>query len=1250
MHKFLTQLHPAVTFLFILVGLTFGLYTTAAKADESNWLTATPTFTKLIDHATGDDIWRHNQTCRVKADASYNRSPAGMLPAPDKITLCTYDTAWGSFGDKVVDPDQNGYQYIRLGDYSAYRRLWNNPFFDYAVPQGNKFIVSTDNQGQSKKMSMYEDLHFSLVAESKEYGLEYGYRMDDAVKKTEITDAVSGQPLWIGSIGLSQNGRWAVMAAGHGVIRYDLENHRYTTFGPRMSGAYDFDITNDGRYVLISGGNTAGLLQMYDLSTCTIESNPNDQATCQSRDLARVNTAIDAVHTTFEYTSISYDGTIIKTTACDRATTYECNVWQIALPTAYQLDYLALGDSFSSGEGDAKSAVPFAIGLPYSPLWFANRYFGTQNYLPGTDGNADASLAINQGINTKAEKCHISHRSYPFLIAAHYGMGDGQSSESRFRSVACSGSRQNDVINLSSEREENGGYRGQFEGQLGKNVDKSTVDTRKRNAINSFIPGRAAQIEFISKYKPKSATITISGNDIGFGTKITDCLMYGTCGWATDPEQKQTFASQIKSQYGEIRETIDKLRSASPQTKLYVIGYSRLTKTDFFCSQPNVFLDREERILADEVVKYLNDVIEAAATSKGVMYVNVENTLIDKGLCSGELLPVVNGLRIGEDQPENLLGVDLPTTLRLVGAESYHPNSRGHQLLFEAVRSQVGNPSYRPACHSISFNTHCGSAVPEPATPEYFRASSSEPTNTIINNLRIIADNSGKTLNGFGDVVTKAGAQGRIVIDNLASAVNLSPNIPYESIIRSTPVTVATGTTSADGSIDASFTIPADTPPGYHTLHVMTILETGEPVDITQRILVIASEQDIDGDGIANSSDACPFVTPSGRDDNHDGIDDACPSEADTMSPPPDVTEPRIAVPSYSANPVVVGGASRLSLTLTDTRPGAVAPYSLPAVVSGLSTETSSPAAEYFIGNTDPGKGKATPLRLSEIIAPSDGSLPVTKAIYAGDLPTTLPPGTHKITMRAQDKAGNWASLVDYVVVYNADSAVAPGGGRASGRLLMTPSTARGDLLPGLKYAQGVSPGTPSPSPTKQPQEDRLSLAFNIEFTKASSTTPPPQFHIPKDSSNFHLSYVTGTNCEDLAHANNCFVTEISTTSDKKITHFSTEGENNSRGTIYGKAVAQRVRISNASTTTASNPDGSTSLTTTPGERTTSSKTLHFKASFTDAKRLVDTTAPSRFEVTFYESTVDPRNPGTAAPYYRLSPIEVERGKMRIYF
>src|SRR6266404_7242459 len=140
----------------------------------------------------------------------------------------------------------------------------------------------------------------------------------------------------------------------------------------------------------------------------------------------------------------------------------------------HQQDYLALGDSYISGEGAFQ-------------------------YLQGTD--------------TANNQCHLSLISYPLLIgqALNYDA---------YHSVACSGATTDDIVNASNT----------YSGQL---VHKAPRQSYSNNEIDSvlsnFQPGYIDQLDFVKQYQPKVVTVSIGGNDIGFSDRLRSCLVSGTC-------------------------------------------------------------------------------------------------------------------------------------------------------------------------------------------------------------------------------------------------------------------------------------------------------------------------------------------------------------------------------------------------------------------------------------------------------------------------------------------------------------------------------------------------------------------------------------------------------------------------------------------------------------------------------------------------------------------------------------------------
>ncbi|MGH7927648.1 MAG: GDSL-type esterase/lipase family protein, partial [Candidatus Binatia bacterium] len=210
--------------------------------------------------------------------------------------------------------------------------------------------------------------------------------------------------------------------------------------------------------------------------------------------------------------------------------------------------------------------------------------------------------------------------------------------ESLFRSVACSGAVMGDIKNISSKGKS--GYFGHYKQYRG--LDSGGIVSEKESALESFTPARAAQIQFAEKYQPKAITLTIGGNDTGFSDKIRECISnpLQSCKYATT--QLAAGGKEIQNLFDELKATYDAVHAASPRTKVYVVGYPKFVNSDIeICLSTNVLLDKTEREYINQATMYLNDVVEAAARSTGMTYIDIENALEGNELC-GRPQPFVN--------------------------------------------------------------------------------------------------------------------------------------------------------------------------------------------------------------------------------------------------------------------------------------------------------------------------------------------------------------------------------------------------------------------------------------------------------------------------------------------------------------------------------------------------------------------------------------------------------------------------------
>ena len=266
--------------------------------------------------------------------------------------------------------------------------------------------------------------------------------------------------------------------------------------------------------------------------------------------------------------------------------------------------YLALGDSFTSGEGETNDSY----------------------YLGGA-----------------SNRCHLSSRSYPFLLANLWNMAGG--------STACSG---------------------------------ATMQAARVNSGKSNQPEQLAELEFVS---PQVATVGIGGNDAGLIGKLKDCLGLDTCRWAGTAEDRRRTAMEIKNLYPHLKQFyIDtKVRTLGP---VIIVGYPRIITSEQGClSGIGALLNQTERVFMNEAIHYLNQVIQAAANDVGVEYADVENAFSGGELCSSLEPPFMNSIRKGDDY---VVIAALPL-MKIVGAESFHPKPEGHVKVAAKIFQNFSN-------------------------------------------------------------------------------------------------------------------------------------------------------------------------------------------------------------------------------------------------------------------------------------------------------------------------------------------------------------------------------------------------------------------------------------------------------------------------------------------------------------------------------------------------------------------------------
>ncbi|HWR49435.1 MAG TPA: SGNH/GDSL hydrolase family protein [Pseudonocardiaceae bacterium] len=152
-------------------------------------------------------------------------------------------------------------------------------------------------------------------------------------------------------------------------------------------------------------------------------------------------------------------------------------------------------------------------------------------------------------------------------------------------------------------------------------------------------------------------TITIGGNDAGFGPVLQTCTVATsdrTCAAAVDAAE--AFERFVLP--GRLARTYAAIRGAAPQARVSVLGYPRLFDLAPSCTDPNApNLIRRRKL--NHGADVLNDVIrQTVSRQSGFSFADVRDRFTGHGVCSAD--PWING----------------PSVPTVTGP--YHPNQKGY--------------------------------------------------------------------------------------------------------------------------------------------------------------------------------------------------------------------------------------------------------------------------------------------------------------------------------------------------------------------------------------------------------------------------------------------------------------------------------------------------------------------------------------------------------------------------------------------
>ena len=470
------------------------------------------------------------------------------------------------------------------------------------------------------------------------------YYFDATNPDYEIKNDI-GQYVETRSYALSANGEWVIIELpGKGLALLNTKTFatRHITlsgyqYGVGMDPTEELAVSNDGLSVIVTGMNAG--FTVYDvLPDCGQPligslSQISGNTSCPGSDIG-IGMTFPGFHSAyrprFSANGRSFSVEILLwTPSPGRRVTYGI----AGSPPVSSTALLALGDSFISGEGESDASY----------------------YLSSTSGEADS--------------CHVSRRSYPFLLGASIG-----AVPENVKSVACAGARIQDI----------------------------TGETKS---------GNAAQLSFAELYRPNIMMVGVGGNDAGLMGKLRVCAMPGTCEWAVG-EGKQKSAREIKGLFDRLVALYEELAQLSPASRIYAFGYPDALNPYGTCDPVTALLFTvEERIYMQESIRYLNQVISMAAAQAGVKYIEIQDVFGDNRLCDRMISTAMNGIVVGDD----IAPISALPQLKVIGSGSFHPTPIGHQMIASAVLREYPHLEEYEWCSSGVLLCPVNIGVPEPS-------------------------------------------------------------------------------------------------------------------------------------------------------------------------------------------------------------------------------------------------------------------------------------------------------------------------------------------------------------------------------------------------------------------------------------------------------------------------------------------------------------------------------------------------------
>lgn len=695
-----------------------------------------------------------------------------------------------------------------------------NPIVIPVKNQASGIYMTSNSTGLGVYLGMYKQISNHLKLNVTPYGIYYS--IEGAQQAPDLLFRYpDGKAIWSNPMtrSFAENGRYLVVDGAAGFMRVDLMNLAYQPFAPGLPVANGYSLTSASTAINASGSIAAvaysapggwgsKYFKVVDVNSCSdplpATSGTPSAFNCKTVDMwPKLMEKVPALQSIFNVRfangqTMTFDISYKDSANVVRYASYSMTAFGHVL---HSKQYMAVGDSYISGEG---------------------------------------AYSYRDGTNTERNRCHQSLVSYPYLLAAD---------QSSFASVACSGAK---IHN--------------FQGPLKNNQNAHQVygenptELELAEVMENRLPGYVLQQEFIIKDNPEAITISLGGNDIGFGTILEKCIhplknvgenieSGYTC--FQSYEDRLEIVNTINSKFVQLRSLYEDLRTmGTGGRRVYVVGYPQIAKVGGDCGL-NVQMNAAEIVFARDLIAHLNSVIKRAADEAGVQYIDTEHAFDGHRLCEASgSQTAVNGFTL-DRKPEG--GHDM--------SASFHPNQLGHELLANAIRSQTSRlskpmpaPQVKTNFIAVDPNSALLHNAPKANRPVRNIMLADGLVNKIMDRAALV-----RFVAGAADYFTKPGATYSVVVSNGAN------NTPLGNFVA-----------DSAGNINVETPLPAGISPGFQTLHIYGADVFGKPIDVQEVFFVAASPDDSDGDTIADSEDSCPMAVQSGVDADQDQIDDVC--------------------------------------------------------------------------------------------------------------------------------------------------------------------------------------------------------------------------------------------------------------------------------------------------------------------------------------------------------------------------------------